>query len=169
MPDEEFDEGSQDTNTGDDKTSTNDLSDKEKSLAAQKEHFKTKFEKTAEENAQLKQRLQEIEATKKPDEKANTVDGSNDRLSLIEFSINNKDLDAADVREIADLAKAKNVSLDEARKSPLIEAYLEKKKEANKENDRTFVNRSGFAKPETPVLKTHEDHEKWAKEKFGLH
>jgi len=168
MPDEELDLENLDSETSDDKTSQNDnanADNKLKSALAQKEHYKSKFEKT---EAELSALRQELEALKRGSNQApttNATNGSDERIAIIEFSIANKDLDAEDVREIADYAKAKGITLTEAKESPLIKSYLYGKQKAKIEEQRTFANRSGFSTPEKPISKmTREEHlEYWRK------
>ncbi len=135
---------------------------------------------TFQKNKALKQRdearkeLDELKAAKadnsKEDKPTPTVDksGLESKLEAIEFTVANKELDADNVAEIVSYAKGKGITLEEAKKSPVIEAYLKADAE-QKSLDKASPD--GSRSPKTkqkPQPTTFKEHEKWAREQMGI-
>ena len=106
---------------------------------------------------------------------AQTVDKSGDselkaELNTIKFTVANKDLDADNVAEIVDYAKGKGISLEEAKKSPVIQAYLKADQE-QKSIDGSSPDgvRSPKTKTEKPLSEmSRDEHKAWAMKEFGI-
>ena len=95
-------------------------------------------------------------------------DGLRSELETIKFTVANKELDANNVAEIVDYAKGKGSSLQEALKSPVIQAYLKADQEQKSLNE---ASPDGSRSPKTKQEKvptTLDEHEKWAREKMGI-
>ena len=91
-----------------------------------------------------------------------------DRLTAIEFTVNNQGLTAENVAEIVSYAKGKGISLEDAKNSQPIQDYL--KAEAERKSLEA-ASPDGSRSPKTkqnPEPTKFEDHEAWAKEKMGL-
>jgi hypothetical protein len=158
-----------DTNINGDETPENEPSletlnvQKRKALEQRDEARK----KIAELEAKLAESSKENKSTPTVDKSADT--GLRSELETIKFTIANKDIDADDVAEIVDYAKVKGISLQEAKKSPVITAYLKAKEEQKSlEGTSPDGSRSPKSKPEKTVSQmTREEHKEWAK-RFGI-
>lgn len=137
-------------NKADDQTSKNeeagsdeDLAKKIASLEAQKEHFRKKYQKAKEilSNVSFDDEEEEKEETKKPSLP------ENDRLDILDFSIQHKDLDRDDVLKINKYAKSLGISMEQALQDDFILAGIEKKKEKRASEEASFEsNRSPRSK-----------------------
>lgn len=138
---------------GEDKTKENEVNaDKDvKSLEAQKEHFRTKYEKSEQEKEELKKRLEELDASKEKvtseNKESNPSDSNKDfesykeKVDKIEFAQQHPNIEPADINEIFTLAKVNSKSPDEALELPMVKAYL-KVKEEEKALERASANNS---------------------------
>jgi len=103
---------------------------------------------------------------------AQTVDKSDDglrsELETIKFTVANKELDSDNVAEIVDYARGKGISLQEAKKSPVIEAYLKADQEQKSLSE---ASPDGSRSPKTKTQKqpaTFDEHEEWARKQMGI-
>ncbi len=103
-----------------------------------------------------------------------TVDKSDDslrsELETIKFTVANKELDADNVAEIVDYAKGKGISLEEAKKSPVIQAYLKADADQKSiEGSSPDGSRSPKTKTEKPLSEmSRDEHKAWAMKEFGI-
>ncbi len=138
----------QDPKLADDQTSKNeteaessneDMAKELASFKAQKEHFRTKYQKAQE----LLDTLDEKEPTKEV--KSNVPD--NDRLDIIDFSVIHRDLDRDDVLKINKYAKSLGITMEQALEDDFVKAGLEKKtKDRASEEAKFDSNRSPRSK-----------------------
>jgi len=124
---------------------------------------------------EAREELEKLKAEKSEDEKENkptstigTFAPDNDRLTAIEFTVNNQGLTAENVAEIVSYAKGKGISLEDAKDSQPIQDYL--KAEAERKSLEA-ASPDGSRSPKTKqknIPTKIEDHEAWAKEQMGL-
>lgn len=159
-----------DTNVNDETTSENQPSI---------ETLKVQKSKALEQRDEARAKIEELEAKiadgSKESKPTPSVDKSDDselkaELNTIKFTVANKDLDADNVAEIVDYAKGKGISLDEAKKSPVIEAYLKADKEQKSlDGASPDGSRSPKTKTEKPLSEmSRDEHKAWAMKEFGI-
>lgn len=122
-------------NKADDKTSNNeeateDVAKKLASLEAQKEHFRDKYNK-------LKEVLENVsfDEEEKKEETPKPNISENDRLDILDFSIQHRELEREDVLKISKYAKSLGISMEQALKDDFIQAGIEKKSKEKASQD----------------------------------
>ena len=131
--------------------------------------------KALEQRDEARAKIVELEASaesSKENKPTQTVDKSDDglrsELETIKFTVANKELDSDNVAEIVDYARGKGISLQEAKKSPVIEAYLKADQEQKSLSE---ASPDGTRSPKTKIQKqptTFDEHEEWARKQMGI-
>jgi hypothetical protein len=151
-----------------DNTKENENADKgldPKTLLAQKEHFKEKFQKKEEEVEALKKELDSFKTFKQPNTEVKSS-VSEERLEAIEFAVAHPEIDPKISTEILEVARAKGIKPNEAVELPYFKAYLESQKVVEATESSVPTNsRSLKVKPVKPVSEmTPEEHRKFWEE-----
>lgn len=133
-----------------------------KTLLAQKEHFREKFEKEKEAREKLEQQLKNVPQSNT--EVKSSV--SEERLEAIEFAVAHPEIDPKISTEILEVARAKGIKPNEAVELPYFKAYLESQKVVEATESSVPTNsRSLKVKPVKPVSEmTPEEHRKFWEE-----
>jgi outer membrane protein assembly factor BamA len=126
----------EDTTLGvsEDKTSQNeDLAKKIASLEAQKEHFRKKYQQAKEVLSNVSFDDEEEEKKEVKEVKSNVSE--NERLDILDFSIQHKELTRDDVLKINKYAKSLGITMEQALQDDFIKAGVEdsKKRQASSE------------------------------------
>lgn len=145
-----------------------------KSLEAQKEHFRTKYENTQKEFEEYKAKHPEKDPEPTPPQDPNfKPNEGNDQLAKdvaqIKFTQANPNLPPAVVQEALDQAEFRGITPEEALELPTVKAFAEVElaKAATENAMPKGGGRSPKMKPdEMPT--TPEEHEAWAKKHFNL-
>jgi uncharacterized membrane protein len=158
--------------TGDaDNTKENENADKgldPKTLLAQKEHFKEKFQKKEEEVEALKRELDSFKTFKQPNTEVKS-NVSEERLEAIEFALKHPEIDSKISTEILEVARAKGIKPEEAVELPYFKTYIEKQEEERASSGGVQTsNRSPKFTPQKPIEEMSKDeHRKWASQ-YGV-
>jgi len=140
-----------------DNTTGNEEGKDVKSLQAQKEHFRTKFEDSQKELEELKAKAAKVEVPEaQPTPELPKTDDA--RLEKIEFTIAHPELGAEAIQEVFDLAKTKGIAPDKALESPVLAPYLEQVKQERKvANASPTTGRSPKVTPAKPLAEMTRD------------
>lgn len=118
--------------TSENEDATEDVAKKIASLEAQKEHFRNKYLKAKEVLSNVTFDDEE-EDTKEVTKKENLPE--NDRLDILDFSIQHKDLDREDVLKINKYAKSLGITMEQALEDEFIKAGIESKSKKKASED----------------------------------
>lgn len=136
-----------------------------KTLLAQKEHFREKFEKEKEAREKLEQQLKNVPQSNT--EVKSSV--SEERLEAIEFAVAHPEIDPKISTEILEVARAKGIKPEEAVELPYFKTYIEKQEEERASSGGVQTsNRSPKFTPQKPIEEMSKDeHRKWASQ-YGV-
>lgn len=157
--------------TGDeDKTKENENAENgldPKTILAQKERFREKYQKEAEEKAALQKELEVLKSSQKKEEqqedkKKDAGSISEERIEAIEFTLRHPEIDSKTSSDVLEVARVKGINPDEALELPYFKTYLEKKEEERKSTDAVpSSGRSPKVTPDKPISQmTKEEHRK---------
>jgi hypothetical protein len=137
----------------------------------QKDHYKTKFAKTAEELAKATKPADPNAGGENKSQTTPTEQLSKEEIRLIAQGVADEEIDQLKIIVNAAKAGGQNISLADAQKNPMYLAYKEKKEAEEKEKKKQMGGSgSGSApkkdKPNTSGM-SREEHMKLAKEKAG--
>ena len=152
-----------DLNEGEDKTSTTtnegskDVSNE--TLFHQKKAAQEKTAKAEEDNVVLQAEIDRLNKANANNAKVDTGSDKGfalqDKLEAIEFTIAHKDLSPDAIKAAISIAKAEGISNDEALKNPMVDAYITRLKEEEKnKNAIPTGNRSAVATDEEKKAST---------------
>lgn len=159
--------------TGDeDTTKENEDDNKEldnKTLLAQKKHFRDKATKAEEDNKILREKLEALSKEEEPEKheigtfkpKSKEDNDLRDDVSLIKFGMKHSDLPSEIIGEAYKISKAEGIDPEEVLEKPYMKLYIED--EARKKVVETAANRgnrSGLLKTEKPIKEMDEDEHK---------
>ena len=166
----EKDNDSTEQTGGEDKTEENESAENEldpKTVLAQKERFREKYQKEAEEKSALQKELEELKSSQKKEEttddkKKDVGNISEERIEAIEFTLRHPEIDSKISLDVLEVARVKGINPDEALELPYFKTYLEKKEEERKSSDAVpSSGRSPKVTPEKPISEmTQEEHRK---------